>query len=236
MAAKLRSVIGTPILRSALKAVVLAGAVSWVRGSDASFASAVFFCVLAVFLYLRPTVYPKKLLFSSLTLLSLVFLIPVSCAEWLLSIGAGILFFLILAIKEISFFARLNWYYLLHFSLLTCVNALFLSQEYGLIAPVFAFITIFALTYELYDSFANIEDRSRKFLIAGASALISLELLWMGLFLPISFLQAGALVTVIMFMMHELFLFHLRGVLTQNIVFRDIGALVGIALFLFLMG
>lgn len=225
MVAKLKSVIRTPILQLALKTALFMVALGLMRFDAISWQSGALFVAITIFLYVRPMRNALRFLPSILTILTLSFIIPdLHDAEKLLFVFLGALFFSVLSIKESCCTNIKSWYYFVHFCLVIMVTGLFLSEPATFFGEVVLVATLTLLFFEFYGFLMPSIDHRKRWLISGVITLIALELLWLGAFLPLSFIAVAALVTLVIFVLHDASLLHFHGALSRGILVRNISA------------
>jgi len=208
MVEKLKSVLKIPKLRSGVKAIVLALALTflplWVAG------------IFAVFFYLFPSAFSMSFLGSFLSLALMVGSFLASgliLPAWLSAVLAAILFYVLLGIKNILFIHRSSAFFAIFPTIVFCSLLGFFEGVVSL--PVLALI-VFFLSKDAFSVFtpATPPSGGRGSLLSAVLALLVAELSWSVFYLdiPVAWATfavfmgfAGALYAVIKYLKGELF-------------------------------
>ncbi|MFH1188586.1 MAG: hypothetical protein V1652_01945 [bacterium] len=206
----------------------------WIRSGPFISTHILLFLLVSTVLYFKPFTNPSKFFFAFLALIALVFVIPsILLWGWLVAIGFGFIFFILMGSKEFVFFEKRNWHYFTLFSLIACLNGLFLLKRYGFIIQPILFITFFVLFIESYGILIEKISRYKKILVAGISAFVSMEMLWIGLFIPMNFSQSAACITLIIFFLQDITVLHFHEMLSREVIVRNIGILIAFSALIF---
>jgi hypothetical protein len=181
---------------------------------------AIIFIFLAALLYIRPIFNGLAILRSFAVLLLLSIFIPESLYGFkLFPVIHGLLFFLILGLKEFVLVHRVFWHEAL-FAVLAyetlLLHSIFYSQ-YPLLSSLAAVFIFSALLSELISREAVAEPR-RIWLASGVLSLLALSGLWIGRVLPLGFWNTANLVALGMLFFVEMLLRFYNGKLTRAMV------------------
>lgn len=149
-----------------------------------------------------------------------------------LVIALGILFGLIIGIKNLTFIKREPVYYLLNGFLLLLVFVIFfasLKTELFFIKYLLAGLAVFFLSREFLtfnfgessESF-KVAALSRRNLTAFAFAFLMLQALWVIAILPLGFLNAASFALLAALVLENFFVEHWSGTMTRQIILRNI--------------
>ncbi|MDP2650586.1 MAG: hypothetical protein Q8P04_00605, partial [bacterium] len=141
--------------------------------------------------------------------------------EWLLLVLWGIMFFLLLGVKNLIFLRRQGNYEIVHLLLVFGLGVLYLLGFLPFIPQILFFLALFLLVREFYSALAPPYPQ-RVILAAVVEALLLVEIAWILSFLPINFLAGGALLALITFIFHDLILHHFQGTLSRQIILRNV--------------
>lgn len=223
MAARLELKGRRPALGLLLKAALAALGVYFLRETSSSIAALLLFSLVFLVIYLRPPLNNRKFLVSALSLLTLPVLLPpvAGILEWLLLILWGIVFFLLLGVKNLIFLRRQGNYEIVHILLVFGLGVLYLLDLLPLIPQIIFFLALFLLVREFYSVLAPPYPQ-RLVLAAVVEALLLVEIAWILSFLPINFLAGAALLALVAFIFHDLILHHFQGTLSRRIILRNV--------------
>ncbi|MEX2033334.1 MAG: hypothetical protein WD889_02120 [Candidatus Colwellbacteria bacterium] len=223
MAAKLELKGRRPALGLLLKAALATLGVYLLRETSLSIVALLLFSPFFLVIYLRPPLNNRKFLVSALSLLALPILLPpvAGILEWLLLVLWGIMFFLLLGVKNLIFLRRQGNYEIVHLFLVFGLGVLYLLGFLPFIPQILLFLALFSLVREFYSVLAPSYPQ-RVILAAATHALLLVEIAWILSFLPINFLAGGALLALITFIFHDLILHHFQGTLSRQIILRNV--------------
>lgn len=223
MAAKLELKGRHPALGLLLKAALAALGVYLLRETSSSIAALLLFSLVFLAIYFRPPLNNRKFLVSALSLLTLPVLLPpvAGILEWLLLILWGIVFFLLLGVKNLIFLRRQGNYETVHILLVFSIGVLYLLGLLPLIPQILLFIALFFLVKEFYFILAPPYPQ-RLILAAVVETLLLVEIAWILSFLSINFLAGAALLALVTFIFHDLILHHFQGTLSRQIILRNV--------------
>lgn len=220
-------------LRLTLKALFATAALYLMRGSDFGFAQTLlYFSLLAVF-YFRPPLNAARFLPSMAALGVAPLVIPraTGAEELTIVVGWGILYLIILGIKDVAIIHRREAHYFVHLALVAAFTAL-LFRSFQFTFQIALFVLFLFLFREFYFVQAAGAERERLNLIAGVGALLVVEAVWVASFLSVNFLAAAILLTLFVFAFHDTVLHRIRETLSREVVLRNawllgvLGALV----------
>lgn len=227
MAIKLKSALRIPRQQLLLVVRALVFATSLWLLADRAFSpfQLAAFILIGVVLYFVP-VFQTLLIFPSF--LALMILSPIAMSVFgsqieypsLLAAFFGILFYIILGIKQVVFISRVKLHHTLHLALLYCLSILFFAAPSG---DWFITRSLFfaLLSYLLIREFFIIQGSERGAalkLTAALLALLMVEALWVLSLLPFGFINAAGVMLVFVFALEELVLLAMRGALTRRAV------------------
>lgn len=196
------------------------------------------FALAVFYFYFRPLFNPRKLLWSFLIL----FLISISVLRneflaensWFLFlvIILGILFGLILGIKNLIFIKREPLYYVLNGFLFLISFILFFASgksELFLVKYLLLGLTAFLLgreflSFNLGESLESFKlmTSSRRNLTALTFGFLMLQALWAIAILPLGFLNAASLALLVALILEDFFIEHWSGAMNRQIILRNI--------------
>ena len=221
MAVELKSVSTNQTLRLALKALVVALIVFWMRSGGFGILPVFLFLVIVVFFYTRPPLHYGRFLPSMFVLVSLPFFIPrmVGIEEVFISAIWGLLFMILIGVKNIVLLKHKEVYYVLHL-ILIAVSTAFLFSRFSFFLQIVLFIVFLFLFREFYATNKSIDSENIN-LIASTEALIAIEFAWVISFLSINFLSGAALLTLFIFIFHDTVMHYLRKSLSREMILRN---------------
>jgi hypothetical protein len=198
------------------------------------------FFLAALYFYFRPYFQPKKVAFSFFVLLALVFLAPPFHGAFAYAVAflIGAVFYLLLGVKDLLVINRQLAYQTLRLALLLGMLLLFFwwgqSSSLGFVWQLLALFVGFFLLYYEYFSFV-FEGRGSYAPAASLVALILFELAWALAWLPMGFLNASAVMLLVIFMLNDFVLHHFKRNLTRRIILVNftVFAFSLLAIFLF---
>jgi len=212
METKLKLLLGSLHLPSIVRAALWSLSLLWVWSSGFAAISALVFLSISVFAYFTPFFhtfsFPFSWLVLTLTAPLLVFMIPYGWQFWVATIFLGTLFFALLALKNLVLAHRIFW---LQGLLSGCLFSLFfifyggdLSQEF-----LWKWLAIFFLSYFLTREFLktlrqiwggeanSVFHPSISRFFPAVSAFFISEAVWVIGTLPLGFINAAILTSVI---------------------------------------
>lgn len=222
MARELKSASKNQPLRLTLRAVVASIAFFWVRSTGGAVPIFIYVVLLLVF-YIRPLLHAGRFLPSMVTLGALPFVIPkaVGVEEWTIGIGWGILYVLLLGVKNLVILHRKETHYFVHLALVAIAGAL-LFRNFHFTLQIWLFVLFVFLFREFYlVQTSGGGNRERLALLAGVGAFLSVEIAWIISFLPINFFASAILLTLSVFAFHDTALHQLNETLSREIVLRN---------------
>lgn len=234
------------IVKSALFATALAFAVLW----GGFFWGAVFFG-LALYWYFRSSFEWDTFFYSFLILTLYAYLgtsflyyatgtdsasgvAPVALAAGLF----GVLFFLLLGIKEFLFLRRQAIFNFLSGALYFLVAGTFFvaNKDFGGSFILYALLSsaaCYLLMKESIEFFMEDAPKRKKDVLTIGSTLLVFEFLAIVGMLPIGFLNSAALIVLVVFVFEDLIYHHLKGDLDRQIVMNNVTILIVCLLFIF---
>ena len=228
MATKLKSVLKSPQLLLALKAVAF--------GIGLNFLPAALFVPLAILLYAIPFFRTIELIrpLSVLVVVSLLALRTVNRWDYslFLVVYFAFLFYLILGIKDLVMIKRAGWYRFLNLALVHMILLLFFyyNQEFFLIKLVLVFCALLFLLKEL------LKNR----LVVWLLAFLMTQSIWAIGLLPVGFINAANFGLLAYFIMLDLAEYQLSGpayrqagYLPRRRILTDVTIFVLLALLIF---
>jgi hypothetical protein len=150
----------------------------------------------------------------------------------------GILFFLLLSIKEFVFLRRQAIFNFMSGALYFFVAAVFFiaDKDHGgsfLFYYLLSFIALYLLIKESIDFFMEDAPKKKKNLLVIGSAVLVAEFLSIISMLPIGFLSSAALIILIIFILEDLVYYHLKGALDRQIILNNVTILIISLIFIF---
>lgn len=229
---KLKSVLRSQQSTLLFKALIFLGFLALVYIGNFKFIPILFFLVTAVFLYSKPIFNTFYLWASFFILLILALISPPS---FLGAAFYAFLFYIILGLKNLVFINRLNWHQALHLSLFYALFMIFWGASDG--APFLLKLAgVFAASLFLIREFfkmAAIDFSKRRVVASWVIALLITEAVWAISWLPIGFLNSSALALLMVFVLINLTLHHLKETLNKQVVLSAITLFVLSALLIF---
>ena len=230
MLKKLKSALKEPALLSALKAVVFAVLLFLAAGH---WLFAVILVLTALFFYFSGQ--SGNFFYSFLILLASSLIISQWPLAGLSAAIFGVLFFILLAIKNLFFINRENYYHFLNNFLFFAVFLIFFQiDKTRFFWPQYLilFLAVFALFKE------SLVQRnyfpSKIDLLAACLAFIIIQYAWAMSLLPIGFLNSLALMTIVALILKDLLANYLNGLLSRRIVLKNITLFVISSLIVFM--
>ena len=226
MATKFAWVLKTPQSRLGIKAASLGVAAFLLTGNSGALADVVF-ALFALVLYAFPPHRLRSAAGSFLVLLVLViFSAPLAntvLMQFALASVSGVLFYLILALKEMVLVERRGWRELVTLAMLSFSIFLFF---------LFPLSMRFAIYWLVLFAAASISIREllNATPIALVVALLIMELSWGASLMPLNSLRAASLVVIITFVIIDIASRGLQKTLTRRVLLTDISFASALAL------
>ena len=156
----------------------------------------------------------------------------------LASLVFGMLFFLLLGIKEFVFLRRQAIFNFLSGTLYFFISTAYFvadkdSSGSFLLYFLLSFVALYLLIKESVDFFMEDAPKRKKDLLVIGSAALVMEFLSIISILPIGFLNSAALVVLIVFVLEDLVYYHLKGTLDRQIVLNNVTIFIVCLLFIF---
>lgn len=216
-------------LISALKAAVLAGLLYSASGY---WLLAIGYLVAAFYFYFMPAINAGRFFFSFLTILavSLPVVDSLDAGLWSAAICLffGLLLFLLLGIKNLSFVHRQPLYYLYSALMFLTIFTVFFNSDksrffaFKYLAVGLAIFLIFREFLGVIEETAGIAGFSlRKNLYSLVFAFLVLEFLWVSALLPLGFLNAASFAILFVLVMEDLIIHHFGGTLDRRLILRN---------------
>lgn len=207
-----------------LKGVIYALLLGFVVRDEFSLSSMALFFGLGFLLYVQPVFQTMSHLtpFILLTFIAVFTLRVFQLGQWypLLVAFFGLLFFVLLGLKNVSFLHRRVWYTLFELSLmyLTAVAYFIVDKsQHLLLASFILYVAVYMLSKRFF--LAGGARMSRHIKVTSlALSLVALELCWAFSVLPIGFMSAAGLLTLYIGTLQEMLRLYLEGTLTPRAV------------------
>lgn len=215
MEAKLKSVSKNQILKLACKFALLTVFIFSYEYTREFLYLFLLALVLAIF-YFRPAVNNGKFLLPLSVTLAMLFIIPEGLElDWYIyfSIAMGLALAGIIGLKNLLFLRKANIYFGLNFILACFLNIFFFHGflEYlGAGAVIMLFAGVFALFKDFYMNGLKLDKMQANF-AASIIALIIVELSWTLSIAPIFFWLRDAALIASLFVIHDLYIKHLKS-------------------------
>ena len=230
MAIKLRLHLRNPQSVLLLKAVVFAGALGLLKIGGLSTLPVLFFLALSSYLYFKPPAQSSNYLIAFLVLVFLGFRSSFFFAnypDFLLVLGLGLLFYLILGLKNLLFVYRSRWHYLLILVLNYLIFIAFLTADKS---DYFFFKAggIFLLVFLLWREFFRVAPW------ASITAVAAVETLWAASLLPLNPLGAANLTLIVVFAVTDLIRRSSENKLSPQAALTDVSILIVLIILIFM--
>lgn len=191
------------------------------------------FIIIGAVLYFIP-VFQTLLVFPSF--LTLMIIGPIAMSVFgsqvaypsLLAGFFGLLFYIILGIKQVVFLNRLKLHHTLHLGLFYFMSILFFAAP-GEDLFVIRSLSFAALSYLLLREFFLIRGftrNSRLRLMSALGSFVIVEGVWVLGLLPIGFINAAGALLVLLFIIEELLTFAHEGRLNKRLVLQELTVFV----------
>jgi hypothetical protein len=230
MAAKLKSVLTSRILQLLVKVGLAALVLFWARSVSFSVWSTFLYLLVAAIFYLKPALHIGKFFPSTVVLISTPFFVPRLSvySELLLVVGWGVMFFLLLGIKNLILLKRHNAYRFLNIIVVFALS-IFLFRAFNIQKQITIFITFFFLLREACTGFIK-SDRREAGLIAAVGALTLIEFGWAIFFLSANFIESATLLTLFYFVFYDIAFHYFSDVLSKEVVLRNLIVFISLSL------
>ncbi len=244
MLKKLNLVLRNPVLQLIFKSAAL----SLLLLSIVSYKWLIIVFIAAAFYFFFSFAGGRQFLASFIILL----VVSLLAVNWPLAVGfwpsavsllSGVLFFIILGVKNLSFVNRRPIYHFLNNFLLLTVFIMFYASDksrFFTVKYLAAFLGIYFLFQEILTFIGRFERENPAPLVASKINLLSFglafsvfQLLWAVSLLPIGFLNAGALTLALVLIIKDLTFSHLNGNLNRTMVLKNITLLIMSILIIF---
>ena len=236
MLKKLNSVLRNPVLLLTFKAVILS--LLLLSVINHKWLVVIYFAA-AFYFYFSGVSGGRQFLASFLTLIVVSLLavnLPVVSGKLsvIISLLFGVILFLILGVKNLSFVNRPPIYHFLNNFLFLTVFIMFYASDksqFFIVKYLAAFFGIYFLFREAL-AFMSLPV-SRLNLLSFGLALSIFQFLWVISLLPIGFLNAGALTLVLILITKDMVFAHLSGNLNRTMILKNITLLIVFVLIIF---
>ncbi len=227
------------ILPLALKSVVL-GILFFFALATGKWFFITIFVLLGCYFYFVPNVNSRQFLASFLIILLFpAFLRQFLDSGWFLTISLAYsaIFFVLLGLKNLIFINRRPIYCFLNGILVFTIFSLFFwSDKTG--AFFFAkYVLVFFVSLFLFKEFLNVSSEShsaqKNNLFAWSVSFLVLQIVWALSFLPINFLNAGALTLLIVLIFQDFILGRISGSMDRKLILRNITIFIALTLAIF---
>ncbi|MEK7464776.1 MAG: hypothetical protein AAB617_03315 [Patescibacteria group bacterium] len=205
---------------------------------DFSLLPVLFFSVAFLYVYFSelPEIGIVKISYLTLTVSTVLGLKVVGTASALFFYGlfsfSLILFWVLLHLVNFHFKDRFLVYGIFNVALLIQISTLFFyfARLDNFILPgVIVFFSIVLLFKEVFVFFGASQER-RVLVLSVALGLIILELSFFTIFLPLGFINSAALIVLFSILIRDAMLFHVRGYLNFDFIFRELAFLIVVSL------
>lgn len=191
------------------------------------------YLVAALYFYFMPAINAGRFLFSFLTTLAVSLLVVNLVVAGLLLAAIclffGILLFLLLGIKNLSFVHRQPLYYLYGALMFLTIFAVFFNSDksrffaFKYLAVGLAIFLIFREFLGVIEETAGIAGFSlRKNLYSMVFSFLVLEFLWVAALLPLGLLNAASFAILFVLVLEDLIIHHFSGTLDRRLILRNI--------------
>ncbi len=244
MAIKLRSVLKIrrqPLLLT-VRALLFTVSLWLLADGDFSVFQLAAFVVIAAALYLQPVFHTLLLLPSFLALLitapiAMSVFGPQMPLPFLLAAFFGVLFYILLGIKQIVFINRAKLHQALHLGLFYIMGLLFFAApagEHFIGRSLLLGVLLYLLLREFF-AVRELAATPRLKLICAITAFLMVESVWAIGLLPLGFLNAAGAALVLLFLFEELVTQSFKGPLIKRVVTHELiaAALLLLTIFAF---
>ena len=162
--------------------------------------------------------------------MSLPPLFAVVVMRYLIFLGFGALFSVLLGIINLLFSERFLWYRLFHSVILffVFVALLYLAPplDRDTFFPLFfwsagVFVIITLLMREVLSFLEIVPTRSLR-LASAATGLVAVQVATLGRFLPLGFVSGGAFLAVVLILLRDTLIAHYKGILSFSFVLKEL--------------
>lgn len=213
MVIKLRSVFRNRQSLLILKAVLFWGFLALYWSQDGGFISSVIFILSAFYFYASPIFHVSRFFFSfaALTIVTMSAMSSVAITGFLiLSVFSAVLFYCLMAIKNLVFVNRAEWHYALMLAVIYVALVAFFAADQS---SWFVFRSIGLYFLSALTLWEAMGFSVRASLL---TAFLFLESIWIVGFLPLGFLNAANFSILIYFLLTDSLRLYIRGTLTSR--------------------
>lgn len=223
----------------ALKSVVL-GILLFIALATGNWLFIAIFALAGCYFYFVPGVNSRQFLASYLVILIFpAFLREFLDSGWFLAVSLAYMaiFFVLLGLKNLIFINRRPIYCFLNGVLVFAVFSLFFWSDRTGILFFVKYLLAFSAFLFLFKEFLNVssenQNAQKNNLFAWAISFLVLQIVWALSFLPINFLNAGALILLIVLIFQDFISGYLSGSIDRRLILRNITIFIALALAIF---
>lgn len=222
-----------------LKSLILGILLFFALGTGKLFFIAIF-VVVGCYFYFVPNINSRQFLASFAVILAFpAFLRGSLSPGWFLAVSMAYLaiFFVLFGLKNLVFINRRPIYSFLNGVLVFAIFSLFFwSDKIGALFFVNYLLVFFTFLF-LFKEYLNVLDEKlsgqKNNLFAWSISFLVLQIVWALSFLPINFLNAGALILLIVLIFQDFTLSHISGSIDRKMILRNITIFIALALAIF---
>lgn len=198
------------------------------------------FVLAGCYFYFVPNVNSRQFLTSFLIILFFpVFLREFLGSGWFLIVSLVYLavFFVLLGFKNLVFINRRPIYCFLNGVLIFAIFSLFFWSDRTTVFFFVKYLSVFFIFLFLFKEYLSVLDESsgaqKNNLFAWSVSFLVLQIVWALNFLPINFLNAGALTLLIVLIFQDFVSSYLLGSIDRRLILRNITVFIALALAIF---
>lgn len=198
------------------------------------------FVIAGCYFYFVPNINSRQFLISFVIILVFpAFLYGFLGSNWFVavSIAYTAIFFVLLGLKNLIFINRRPIYSFLNGILVFAIFSLFFKSERISIIFFMNYLLVFFAFLLLFKEYLNVLDEKlsgqKNNLFVWSISFLLLQIVWALNFLPINFLNAGALILLIVLIFQDFVLSHLSGSIDRKLILRNITIFIALALAIF---
>ncbi|MFA5098684.1 MAG: hypothetical protein WC461_00495 [Candidatus Paceibacterota bacterium] len=198
------------------------------------------FVLAGCYFYFFPGVNSRQFLASFLVILLFpAFLREFLDSGWFLAVSLAYtaIFFVLLGLKNLIFINRRPIYHFLNGVLVLAIFSLFFWSDRSGILFFVKYLAAFSAFLYLFKEFLDISNEipgaQKNNLFAWSVSFLVFQIVWALSFLPINFLNAGALTLLIILIFQDFILGHINGSINRRLVLRNITVFIALALAIF---
>lgn len=198
------------------------------------------FVIAGCYFYFVPNINSRQFLISFVIILVFpAFLYGFLGSNWFVavSITYTAIFFVLLGLKNLIFINRRPIYSFLNGILVFAIFSLFFKSERISIIFFMNYLLVFFAFLLLFKEYLNVLDEKlsgqKNNLFVWSISFLLLQIVWALNFLPINFLNAGALILLIVLIFQDFVLSHLSGSIDRKLILRNITIFIALALAIF---